>query len=64
LPELGNSGVLGFQRQTNNPPAGCSDRFILKNIYCRLNKNANIQEVWTYEKGKVRLLFKNKKTGK
>lgn len=44
--------------------AGCSDRFILKNIYCRLNKNANIQEVWTYEKGKVRLLFKNKKTGK
>lgn len=36
---------------------GCSDRFIRKQI---INKAANgtIQEVWLYEKGKIRLLYK------
>ena len=33
---------------------GCSDRFICKNIIARTNVNTDIQEVWVYEKGKIR----------
>lgn len=41
-----------------NNTKGCSDRFIRKNIIARTNINADIQEVWVYEKGKIRLFFK------
>lgn len=37
---------------------GCSDRFICKNIIARTNVNTGIQEVWVYEKGKIRPFFK------
>lgn len=37
---------------------GCSDRFICKNIIARRNVNTDIQEVWVYEKGKIRPFFK------
>ncbi|MDR0680420.1 MAG: hypothetical protein LBG15_01005, partial [Dysgonamonadaceae bacterium] len=42
---------------------GCSDRYILNSIYNRLrdkNFKNNIDEVWLYEKGRVRLIYKKK----
>jgi len=44
-----------------NNNKGASDRYIRDNIYKRLNDKTfkyNIDEVWLYEKGKLRLLFK------
>ena len=39
---------------------GASDRFIRKSIMARLNlKNQIIEEVWIYEKGQLRLLFRD-----
>lgn len=41
---------------------GCSDRFIRKAIMARMNKSPNaFSEVWIYEKGKIRLFFKDGK---
>lgn len=42
-----------------NNTKGCSDRFIRKNIIARRNVKADIREVWVYEKGKMRLMFKD-----
>ena len=42
---------------------GCSNRYILANIYNRLKDKSfkqDINEVWLYEKGKVRLIYKKK----
>ena len=36
---------------------GCSDRFIRKLIFDRLKVGAKIDEVWVYEKGKLRQVF-------
>jgi len=44
-----------------NNSKGASDRYIRDNIYKRLKDKAfkfDINEVWLYEKGKLRLLFK------
>ena len=44
-----------------NNSKGASDRFILRNIRERMedkNFKYEIKEVWLYEKGKIRLLFK------
>ena len=39
---------------------GASDRFIRKSIMARLNiRNQHIDEVWIYEKGQLRLFFKD-----
>ena len=41
---------------------GCSDRYILRSIKDRLcdrNYHHNIKEVWLYEKGDVRLLYRS-----
>ena len=46
-----------------NNNKGCRDRYILSNIHNRLkNKNFknNIDEVWIYEKGNVRLIYTKK----
>ena len=40
---------------------GCSDRYIRRMIANKA-RTSNIQEVWLYEKGTVRLVYKNKKT--
>ncbi len=40
---------------------GCSDRFIRKSIIAKVNINSPIKEVWIYEKGNVRLFFKDGK---
>ena len=54
-------GTRQSSRIIINNNKGASDRYINRLIYERINnKNftADIQEVWLYEKGKVRLLFK------
>lgn len=41
---------------------GCSDRFIRKAVMARRNlPNQNIDEVWIYEKGEIRLFYKDGK---
>ena len=42
---------------------GCSDRFILKCVHDRIKDKSYhhcIEEVWVYEKGKVRLVYKKR----
>ena len=54
-------GAKQSSRIIINNNKGASDRYIKRNIYERLNdKNfkQDIDEVWLYEKGKLRLLFK------
>jgi hypothetical protein len=46
-----------------NNNKGASDRYVLHSVYNRLrdeNFKNNIDEVWLYEKGKVRLIYKKK----
>lgn len=42
-----------------NNTRGASDRFIRQAIVARLNVGASIKEVWLYEKGRLRLFFKD-----
>lgn len=42
-----------------NNTRGASDRFIRQAIVARLNVGALIKEVWLYEKGRLRLFFKD-----
>lgn len=54
-------GTKQSSRIIINNNRGASDRYIKRNIYERLADNNfkyDIEEVWVYEKGKVRLLFK------
>jgi hypothetical protein len=55
-----SQGIKQASRIIINNNKGCSDRFIKRNIYDRLNIGQSIDEVWLYERGKVRLLTKNK----
>ena len=41
-----------------NNTKGASDRYIKQLIYKRLHIGQNIDEVWLYEKGKIRLFYK------
>ena len=41
-----------------NNNKGASDRYIKKLVYNRLNKGQTINEVWLYERGETRLLYK------
>ena len=54
-------GAKQSSRIIINNNKGASDRYIRDNIYKRVkdkNYKYNIGEVWLYEKGKLRLLFK------
>ena len=54
-------GAKQSSRIIINNNKGASDRFITRNVKARLkdeNFKSDIDEVWLYEKGKVRLLFK------
>jgi hypothetical protein len=54
-------GAEQAERIIINNNKGCCDRYIMANIHNRLKNKKfthNIDEVWTYEKGKLRLLFK------
>jgi hypothetical protein len=56
-------GAKQSSRIIINNNKGCSDRYILINIHNRLRDKSfknNIDEIWVYEKGKVRLLYKNR----
>ena len=56
-----SNGLKQSSRIIINNNKGCSDRYILTNIYNRLrdkNFKNDIDEVWVYEKGKVRLIHK------
>ena len=58
-----SNGLKQASRIVIDNNRGCSDRYILTSIYNRLrNKNFknDIGEVWVYEKGKVRLIYKKK----
>jgi len=51
-------GVKQSSRIIINNNKGASDRYIKRLIYDRINYTYDIEEVWIYEKGNVRLLFK------
>jgi hypothetical protein len=54
-------GAAQSSRIIINNNKGASDRYIRDNIYKRLkdkNFNYDIDEVWLYEKGKLRVLYK------
>ena len=51
----------GLKQSSNiiiNNTKGASDRYIMKIIYQRIRLGQEINEVWLYEKGEVRLFFK------
>jgi hypothetical protein len=63
LANMISHGTKQSSRIIINNNKGCSDRYILTNIHNRLRDKkfkTNIDEVWVYEKGKVRLLYKKK----
>ena len=41
-----------------NNSKGASDRYVKRLIYERINNNIHVDEVWLYEKGKLRILLK------
>lgn len=41
-----------------NNTKGASDRYVKKVIYQRIRIGQNVDEVWLYEKGKIRLFYK------
>jgi hypothetical protein len=51
-------GLKQSDRIIINNSKGASDRFIKRLIFERANKGVNIEEVWLYEKGTTRLLYK------
>ena len=54
-------GLKQSDRLIINNTKGCSDRYIRRQIVDRLNINMTIKEIWTYEKGCKRLIFKEGK---
>lgn len=54
-------GLKQSSRIIINNSKGANDRFIKRSILTRINQGLAIDEVWLYEKGKVRLVYK--KTG-
>ena len=51
-------GLLQSSQIIINNTKGASDRYIKKLIHDRIDKGQTISEVWLYEKGKIRLLYK------
>ena len=51
-------GIKQSSRIIINNTKGASDRYIKRLIYDRINRKSIINEVWLYEKGKLRLLYK------
>jgi hypothetical protein len=54
-------GATQASRIVINNNGGASDRYIRDNVYKRIkekNFKYDISEVWLYEKGKLRLLYK------
>jgi len=53
-----NKGLKQSDRIIINNSKGSSDRFIKRLIIERAKNGVNVDEVWLYEKGKIRLLYK------
>jgi len=53
-----NNGLKQSDKIIINNSKGASDRYIKKLIFDRIRLNQIINEVWLYEKGKIRLLYK------
>ena len=52
-------GMVQSNRLVIDNTRGCSDRFIRKSLLARMKQAPDaFKEVWIYEKGKVRLFFK------
>ena len=54
-------GLKQSDRLIINNTKGCSDRYLRRQIADRLNIHMPIKEIWTYEKGRKRLIFKEGK---
>jgi hypothetical protein len=54
-------GLKQSDRLIINNTKGCSDRYLRRQIADRLNIHMPIKEIWTYEKGSKRLIFKEGK---
>lgn len=53
-------GLVQSPRVVIDNTNGCSDRFIRKTVMARKNlKNNKLEEVWIYEKGYIRLFYKD-----
>ena len=59
-----SSGMKQSSRLIINNNKGASDRHIRKLIQARLHLNAPLDEVWIYEKGEIRLIYKKQQGGK
>ena len=51
-------GIVQSNNIVFNNNKGASDRYIIKLIHQRIRLGQDINEVWLYEKGKIRLLYK------
>jgi len=51
-------GVVQSNNLVLDNNKGASDRYIIKLIHQRIKLGQNINEVWIYEKGEVRMLYK------
>jgi len=51
-------GVVQSNNLVLNNNKGASDRYIIKLIHQRIRLGQDIDEVWIYEKGEVRMLYK------
>ena len=54
-------GLKQSDRLIVNNTKGCSDRYLRRQIIDRLNIHMPIKEIWVYEKGYLRLIFKEGK---
>lgn|GEM_PF-2278604 len=55
-------GLKQSDRIVINNTKGCSDRYLRKAIVARLRfPEIKVSEVWVYEKGNVRLFYKDRK---
>jgi len=54
-------GLKQSDRLIINNTKGCSDRYLRRQIADRLNIRMPIEEIWVYEKGTKRLIFKEGK---
>ncbi len=53
-----SKGLKQSDRIIINNTNGATDRFISRLIYNRIRNGVEVKEVWIYEKGKIRLLYK------
>ena len=58
---MSTHGLKQSDRLIINNTKGCSDRYLRRQIADRLNIRMPIEEIWVYEKGTKRLIFKERK---